>query len=141
MENKRYKALCPYCNKTIYVEPSLSIQMGFGWGRGICWSCKNRLLLKYISEKDTINASTMLEGVDLSKFSLPIAVVYQNPDDYPDKYVIRIHESIPSPKATNFFSVHDKYEDCETELKAAGFLIKIPRDNSDDPCIIESWIR
>lgn len=141
MEKKRYKAICPFCQKELYVEKSISMELGFECGIGSCWNCNNMLRLRFLSEEDEIYASTWFKSCDFSKFKLPIAVVYKNPIDYPDKYVIRIHETLPKPKATEYYTVHNSYDECLIELKEAGFLTKIPKDKDDYQCIVESWIR
>ena len=141
MKDKRYKTVCPYCKKDIYVTKSIAMEMGYDFGRGICCHCKNSMTLKYNGTNETMEAKTILESMDFSQFSLPMAVVYKSPADFPDKYVIRIWETLPVPKASHYMSVVKNYEDCITELSSAGFLIKMARDKTDDPCILETWLR
>lgn len=141
MKDKRYKAVCPYCKKDIYVAKSIGMDMGFDFGRGTCCHCGNSMVLKYNGSNETMKAETAIESMDLSQFALPMAVIYKSPADFPGKYVIRIWETLPVPKATHFMSVVRSYEDCITELRTAGFLVKIPREKTDDPCILETWLK
>lgn len=141
MKDKRYKAVCPYCKKDIYVSKSIGMNMGFDFGRGTCCHCGNSMVLKYNGSNETMTAETDMESMDLSQFALPMAVIYKSPADFPGKYVIRIWETLPAPKASNYISVLKSYEDCITELSAAGFLVKISRTEIDDPCILETWLK
>ncbi len=141
MKDIRYKAVCPYCKKDIYISKSIGMNMGFDFGRGTCCHCGNSMVLKYNGNNETITAKTVIESIDFSQFELPMAVVYKSPADFPGKYVIRIWETLPALKASNYMSVVKSYEDCITELSTAGFLVKMTREEADDPCIIETWLR
>ena len=141
MKVKKYKTVCPYCKKDIYATKSIGMNMGFDFGRGICCYCENSIILEYKDNNETMTAKTVIETIDFSQFTMPMAVVYKSPADFPDKYVIRILDTFPAQKESHYMSAVKSYEDCITELSAAGFLVKMPREKTDDSCILETWLR
>lgn len=78
-----------------------------------------------------------LREVDMSDMKLPIAVIFKNPLDFPDKYVIRLFDM---NNATNVIILKNSLEDCRNECLYSNFLNPIPRDNNDDSHIVESWM-
>lgn len=78
-----------------------------------------------------------LREVDMSDMKLPIAVIFKNPLDFPDKYVIRLFDM---NNATNVIILKDSLEDCRNECLYSNFLNPIPRDDNDDSHIVESWM-
>lgn len=68
-----------------------------------------------------------------------MAVIYENPSDFPGMYVCRIWEgavSLPTNTAMQKASLEEMRED----IRAAGFTVKMPRAKGDDPAILESWL-
>ena len=57
----------------------------------------------------------------------PIVCVYNGPTDYPGQFVARLWDL---DKPTRYIVVAAIPED----------MIRFHRDQSDDPCIVESWI-
>jgi hypothetical protein len=68
--------------------------------------------------------------------------IYQNPADYPGKFVVRAHWVAGgdghvkySPECT----VHDTLDEARAAVPPGCFLF--PRDPSDDAVIAESWMQ
>ncbi|MBD5464086.1 MAG: hypothetical protein HDR24_13710 [Lachnospiraceae bacterium] len=78
-----------------------------------------------------------LKDVDLSDLKRPIAVIYDKPLDFPDKFVIRIFD-MENP--TNIVALTDSMRECHMECIDAGFRTRIARSKDDDWPIVESWI-
>ena len=67
---------------------------------------------------------------------LPIWVIYDRPDDYPNQYVARkFHGNMPTKE---FYGDRD-LEVLRAMLARSG-LIRFPRDATDDPKILETWM-
>lgn len=78
--------------------------------------------------------------VDFSDMILPGVVIYSHPDDYADWIIARIWElSIPRP--TNLCIKSADLKSIRIDLMNSGFKIRIPRDDADDPCVVETWMR
>lgn len=75
-------------------------------------------------------------GVVFEGFSFPVITVYQNPADYPDKYVARLSDAHSGP------TVHMLLKDSLEEIREAipKIFYRQDRDPLDDPRIIETWI-
>ena len=67
---------------------------------------------------------------------LRLWTVYERPVDYPDLYVARLFEG-ESP--TDQMLVCPDLEPIREELRQRG-LTCLPRDDDDEPQIVESWI-
>ncbi len=78
-----------------------------------------------------------LREVDMSDMRQPIAVIFEHPLDFPDKYVIRLFDM---NNATNVIILKDSLDECRRECLYSNFLNPIPRDESDDSHIVESWM-
>ena len=78
-----------------------------------------------------------LKGADLSDLKMPIAVIYDKPLDFPDKFAIRIFDL---DRATNIVVLRDRLEECRKECIDYGFSTSSPRGNDDDLCIVEMWM-
>lgn len=78
-----------------------------------------------------------LRDVDWSDLKVPIAVIYDKPLDFPDKFVIRLFDM---NKATNIVALRDSLEECRKECIDAGFCSVLPRISDDDRRIAESWM-
>jgi hypothetical protein len=69
---------------------------------------------------------------------LLIWTIYERPSDFLDRYVVRPFSSKNNAALTVHFD-HAQLSAVRSALKRLG-LIKIPREPSDDPCILESWV-
>lgn len=66
---------------------------------------------------------------------LPIICIYEHPEDYPTKYVARLWNlERPTPLA----AVADTLEEIRATIPAG--MVSITRSETDDPCIVETWI-
>ena len=65
----------------------------------------------------------------------PIICVYKSPADYPGQFVARLWDL---DKPTRDIAVAGTLEDIRAAIPED--LIRFRRDQSDDPCIVESWI-
>lgn len=77
---------------------------------------------------------------DFSRLQIPIAVIYDSPRDFPGMYLCRIREGAgchPTDTCIGRASLEDTRED----IRAAGFALRFPRAEGDDPVIVESWMR
>lgn len=81
-----------------------------------------------------------LTQVDLSGLSIPMAVMYNSPDDYPGKYVARIFEGATC-NPTDVIIIRETQEETRKDIKAAGFKVFFPRDRNDAKCIVETWMK
>lgn len=79
-----------------------------------------------------------LKEVDLSELKMPIAVIYDRPLDFQDKFVIRVFDDMD--RATNIVILRDSLEECRKECIDCRFSTVIPRGNDDDYCIVEMWV-
>jgi hypothetical protein len=73
---------------------------------------------------------------------LTIYALYDHPLDYPDNYVIRRYFVWAGGKSgveETPFHLDTSLDGCRLQMVALG-LYRLPRDPSDDPKIIESWI-
>lgn len=77
--------------------------------------------------------------LDYKKQQLPMIVVYKHPADYPNKYVARLWIiGSGAPRATLYMAVADTLEDIRLAIPA--WMNRLPRDDRDDPVIIETWL-
>ena len=85
------------------------------------------------------NEDKVVESFDLSKITktskFPLICIYNNPKDYPGKYVARLWDTnIP----THTIAIADNLEEIR-ETKPAEMVI-MGRQPQDDPIIVETWI-
>jgi endonuclease V-like protein UPF0215 family len=66
---------------------------------------------------------------------LPLICVYNNPSDYPGKYVARVWDV---DRPTNLVAIADSLEEIR-EAKPPEMMI-MDRMPNDDPVIVETWI-
>jgi hypothetical protein len=67
---------------------------------------------------------------------LEIWAVYENPTDYPGKWVARL---FVDGKPTDKMHVAEDHNTLIRIMAMAG-LVRLPRDASDDPVIVETWV-
>lgn len=70
---------------------------------------------------------------------LPMWTVTAKPKDYPESYVARLHVALPRPFSTNVALISDNVDELREALANLG-LVKLERDPSDDPVIMETWL-
>ena len=66
---------------------------------------------------------------------LPVWVVYKKPSDYPEKYVARL---FLSEQATDEIKIADDLKTLRDMLPEG--LYRLPRQQGDDPVILETWL-
>lgn len=66
---------------------------------------------------------------------MPLIVVYNNPEDYPNKYVARVWDV---NRPTVLVAVADTLEEIREAIPQD--MYNIGRTPQDDPCIVEVWI-
>lgn len=67
---------------------------------------------------------------------LSVWVIYDHPKDFPGYFAARMWVN-NTPTETMIFGT--TLEDVRGKLEDLG-LVRIDRDPSDDPCIVESWL-
>lgn len=81
----------------------------------------------------------VVESFDLNRImkstKFPIICIYNNPKDYPGKYIARLWDV---NKATNIVAVAESLEEIR-KTKPADMVI-MDRQPKDDPVIVETWI-
>ena len=81
-----------------------------------------------------------LKYVVLSGLAVSMAVIYDHPEDVPDKYVVRIWEG-REEKPTNVEMRKDSLQECRKEICESGYFVMAVRpDPEDDPKIAEIWL-
>jgi hypothetical protein len=70
---------------------------------------------------------------------LPMWVIYDHPKDWPKFYVARLHYSLPQPEPTGSIILIRDLEELRDWMQERGYIC-MPRDESDDPVIIETWM-
>ena len=65
----------------------------------------------------------------------PIICVYKSPADYPGQFVARLWDL---DRPTRYIAVAGTLEEIRATIPEDP--IRLRRDQSDDPCIVESWI-
>lgn len=78
-----------------------------------------------------------LKGVTMAD-DLSIWTVYEQPTDYPDKFVARRWVTAPLPCPTSDVLVADDLDSIRALLPRG--LTMLPRQTNDDQAIVESWI-
>lgn len=92
----------------------------------------------YENYKESLsNVFEHIRDADLSDLKISIAVIYDKPLDFPDKFAIRIFDR---DKPTNIVVLKDSLKECYEECVDGGFHARIPRSENDNPHIVESWI-
>lgn len=79
-----------------------------------------------------------LTRISLEGLHVPMIVIYDHPDDFPEHVVARVYDmQIP----TNAAVLYENLEKAREDVRAAGFMIQIPRDPKDVLSIIEIYMR
>lgn len=78
----------------------------------------------------------------LIKKNMNLYTIYNSPIDYPDTYVVRRWEVEPpdnEPVAKNVVIIGQNLNEIRSALRNMGLFV-IPRDESDDKKIVETWL-
>lgn len=77
----------------------------------------------------------------MSQEQLLIYTITDHPSDHPDKFAVRrqIISKLGTQSDPDFLMLTDTLEAARDEMMAMG-LVVLPRDPSDHPVIVESWI-
>ena len=78
--------------------------------------------------------------VDFSDMQFPMIVLYNNPDDFPDKIIARVWEGTMN-LPTNVFCEYPDLKSGERDIMRAGFVGKILRSPEDLAAIVCVYIR
>lgn len=78
-----------------------------------------------------------MEEVDFSDLFLPFITLYNNPVDYPGKFVARVFDL---DKPTNCCCIYESREQAKEDAAKAGFEDIIPRMPHDDIHIVEAYV-
>ena len=78
-----------------------------------------------------------IKEVDLSGLKMPMAAVYQNPLDYPDKVVARIFDM---DKPTDTVIVKESLEEIQKDIKENTSLIFVERGADDVKSLVGVWV-
>lgn len=81
-----------------------------------------------------------MKQVDLSEIKIHMAVIYDSPKDFPGMYLCRIWEGAGC-HPTNTIMQKNSLDEMREDLQAAGFMIRFPRADGDDPVILETWMK
>lgn len=74
-------------------------------------------------------------NVDFSKLFMPVIVVYENPKDYPGRFVARLFDL---DKPTRVAVVKETLDEVRKAIPRS--MVSIVRSKFDDPAIFEIWI-
>ena len=88
------------------------------------------------SQKPRTKILKTLQEADTTQI-IPIAVTYKKPEDYPDKYVVRILDG-KTGNLIDLAILRNTLEECREDIKASGYYACLAR--YDDPIIVESWL-
>ncbi len=73
--------------------------------------------------------------INLSKYKMPIIVIFSSPIDYQDMYIARVFDV---NKPTNYILMRTNLEAIRKEIPKEFSLIK--KSPGDDATIVETWI-
>jgi hypothetical protein len=79
------------------------------------------------------NADAMKRG------ALPMWTIYDKPKDHPDGFIARLHEVAKGEPRVTGTALTGGLEEIRKVFWNAG-LIRLTRDEKDDPQIVESWL-
>ena len=75
-------------------------------------------------------------SVDFTQFKLPMFVIYRNPIDFPDRFVVRLWDC---EKPTRLAALCLTLEEARAVIPP--FLtVKLPRSPKDEAQIVETWV-
>ena len=80
---------------------------------------------------------TSTKELDTSNLKVPVIVVYEHPDDYPEYYVARVFNV---DKPTDTIMLKDKLSEIQDDIRANTDMMFMLRGVEDEPCIVGVWI-
>lgn len=102
---------------------------------------KNRALDNFHGDNYLKVKKLFKRGKNYGFIRLPLFAVYENPDDFKGKYVVRlwqINRSLHMTVPTRYIVVKDTLEEVREALPPG--LYRLGEESSDDPEVIEVWI-
>ncbi len=81
-----------------------------------------------------------LAQVDFQDIIVPMITVYNSPLDYLGAVVARVWEGA-KVAPTDTLIKRESLQEIRKDIKAAGFTIRLARQQADNPVIVETWIR
>ena len=78
-----------------------------------------------------------VQEIDFSGLKVPFIVVYEQPEDFPDKCVARIYEL---DKPTDTLMIKDTVEEIENDIRKHTGMIFMPRGKEDVLSLVGIWI-
>jgi hypothetical protein len=82
----------------------------------------------------------IVEAEAAKRGRVSIWTIHERPKDYPTGFVAKMFElSSAGPQPTRYAIRSEELEPIREKLSRAG-LVCLPRDDGDEPQIIESWI-
>lgn len=81
-----------------------------------------------------------MSQVDFSGLKCPMITIYEKPLDFPNAFIARVWDG-NGPKVTNTIIMRFSLQECREDIEAAGFSVKFPRAEGDEPHIVETWMR
>jgi hypothetical protein len=90
-------------------------------------------------EVNLINSLSIGMSLDEAKNRFPpLWVIYDHPKDFNAQVVVRVSFGMVSEPLPTLRC--DTLKEAREFVRSLGASLKLPRNMSDDPCIIESWI-
>ena len=80
---------------------------------------------------------TSIKELDTSNLKVPVIVVYEHPDDYPEYYVARVFNM---DKPTDTIMLKKKLSEIQDDIRANTDMMFMLRGVEDDPCIVGAWM-
>lgn len=80
-----------------------------------------------------------LREVNWKEIPVPMVVIYKSPLDFPEECVARVF-NLKTGKLTPFCILRKTVEECREDVRKSGFYMRLPRAQTDDKCIVESWM-
>jgi hypothetical protein len=85
------------------------------------------------------DADTIRTELYVLREQLPVVVVYNHPQDFPDYFVARVWTSLPLAYTGTMIAFR-KLETLRRYLAEVIGLTKLDRQPDDDPTILETWL-
>lgn len=80
---------------------------------------------------------TSVKELDTSNLKVPVIVVYEHPNDYPEYYVARVFNV---DKPTDTIMLKKNLSEIQDDIKENMNMVFFLRGAEDDPCIVGAWM-
>ncbi len=122
------RVICPTCTATLetYLDGSL------------CTAQLDEKCPGFVAVEEAMKTIAQVT-LEADRSRIPMWVLYSHVSDMPKPFVTRLHYSLPHSQGTIYHDMADNIEELRGQFRALG-LTCIPRDASDDPVIVESWL-